>query len=262
MEHNNLVCLPIWIISNLRWPSESFNSPRFSFHPFPSRETRSTGAALIHSWTVFWFTSSSLNALITMKKVKVILGETHTNILPVSKPFTVFFYVCSLFPLFVKTFTSLLAWVFLSSLSLLYTQIHLHSFLLFAVDMKMLYEYVCQRSKDIAYGEQLCIMQLFPSHLHSFRHTQRIIRSRAEKNRAINPSPSRSHSPSNTRKVNIYSLRIARIRSWQQVDSLCVKPFRTTDNGTWNAFRPNSSWSTELRGSAVCAARAQKYSRT
>lgn len=29
--------------------------------------------------------------------------------------------------------------------------------------MKMEYEYVCQRSKDIAYGELLCIMQLFVS---------------------------------------------------------------------------------------------------
>lgn len=69
-------------------------------------------------------------------------------------------------------------------------------FLVRAVDMKMEYEYVCRRSKDIAYGEPLCIMQHFLSHLHSFRHTHthntdshRYVH---RKKRAINCSPSRS----------------------------------------------------------------------
>lgn len=45
------------------------------------------------------------------------------------------------------------------------------SFRVFAVDIKLVYEYVCWRSKNIAYGEPLCIMQPFLSRLHLFRRT-------------------------------------------------------------------------------------------
>lgn len=36
----------------------------------------------------------------------------------------------------------------------------------------MEYEYVCQRNKDIAYGELLCIMQLFVSSTFIQTHTR------------------------------------------------------------------------------------------
>lgn len=96
-------------------------------------------------------------------------------------PFFLFFFFYNLHFSSCRCF--LFCFSFDSNLPLLYTQIHLHFFPVLAVDMKMEYEYVCWRSKDIAYGEPLCIMQLFLSHLHSFRHTHthtlRFIPSRA-----------------------------------------------------------------------------------
>lgn len=102
-----------------------------------------------------------------MKKIEPVLFETRRRIY--SARWTIkpnFFYVFLVLVHFIYLF------IYFTKTCLSNAPQHIHtSPLVFAVDMKMEYEYVCCRGKDIAYGEPLCIMQLFVSHLDSFRNT-------------------------------------------------------------------------------------------
>jgi len=146
-----------------------------------------------------------------------------------------------------------------------FTQIHLFFFsCFFAVDMKREYEYVCWRSKDIAYGEPQCIMQLFLSHLDSFRHTHThteihtitCIEKQGYKSFLRPPFPTLLLQTV-THKVTSMDFT-SLIHFLQQIDFLCGKPCSSTDNSRQNSFRPNNSW----RGNTAFAVMLHKNDMT
>lgn len=150
-------------------------APGSPFHLFSSRERgtkkKQSSTHPITKSTLISFFKSACNDY--SEESRSDLGRTPRNTFPVGLNLrSIFVHVSTLHLFNFSVSPCFFCFSFESNLSLLYTQIHLHFFLpVLAVDMKMEYEYVWWRSKDIAYGEPPCIMQLFLSHLHSFRHT-------------------------------------------------------------------------------------------
>lgn len=123
----------------------------------------------------------------------------------------------------------------------------------------MEYEYVCQRSKDIAYGELLCIMQLFVSSTFIQTHThtrvcasthQDSIPSHAQRNRTINPSHS-ALSVSTQSHVNTFEIACCvLIHNGEQISNV-ASHVALKLTARRNTLGQNNCRSAEVRGSTA-----------